>query len=304
MLLVGCLAASALAKGPQVSSGKLVVHRDFPSNYVASRDIMVWLPDGYSASNKYDVVYMHDGDALFDASTHWNGQEWGVDETSADLISRGKVRPFIVVGVPNGGALRHSEYFPQKPWESFSPQQRRELRQSKRQSGAAVFHAEVQSDNYLKFLVQEIKPFIDKHYSVNTGPAHTRVMGSSMGGLISIYALSEYPHIFGAAACLSSHWPGVFHVQGNPIPEAFYAYLERHLPAPGQHRIYFDFGTATLDALYPPLQARVDGIMAARGYSDAEWITRRFQGAEHTENAWRQRLDIPLRFLLGKDESL
>lgn len=304
LIMLTCyLPASAVAQEPQVASGTIVVHSNFKSKYVGSRDIMVWLPSGYSSSKQYDVVYMHDGDALFDASIHWNGQEWGVDETATALIARGDVRPFIVVGVPNGGALRHSEYFPQKPWESLSSQQRRELLQTKRHSGEAVFHADVQSDNYLKFLVREVKPFIDKHYSVLTGPAHTSVMGSSMGGLISIYALSEYPHIFGAAACLSTHWPGVFHLDGNPIPEAFYAYLERHLPPPGQHRIYFDFGTATLDALYPPLQSKVDRILAARGYSQKNWTTRRFKGAEHTENAWRERLDIPFTFLLEKDAS-
>ena len=77
-------------------------------------------------------------------------------------------------------------------------------------------------------------------------------------------------------------------------------WLRAELPAPGAHRFYFDFGTATLDALYPPHQARMDAVMRERGYTEGQdWITRRFEGAEHNEAAWKARLDMPLRFLLG-----
>jgi enterochelin esterase-like enzyme len=125
-------------------------------------------------------------------------------------------------------------------------------------------------------------------------------MGSSMGGLISIYAISEYPDVFGGAACLSTHWPGIFSLHDNPIPEAFYAYLDEHLPNPKTHKIYFDFGTETLDAMYAPLQAKVDTIMRDKGYSAANWKTMRFEGAAHTESAWQNRLHIPLQFLFEK----
>lgn len=125
-------------------------------------------------------------------------------------------------------------------------------------------------------------------------------MGSSMGGLISLYAICEYPDVFGAAACLSTHWPGIFTMENNPIPEAFYRYLENNLPDPRKNKIYFDFGTATLDAMYPPLQAEVDKIMIKKGFSSGSWQTLKFEGEDHSEKAWKKRLPIPLTFLFGK----
>ena len=285
---------------PNVSNGQIVHYTKFSSQYVTARDINVWLPEDYSAEQQYDVLYMHDGGMLFDKELSWNAQSWEVDEVAGALLSSGKVTAFIVVGISNAGALRHSDYFPQKPWEALSLLQQEKLYNSKREGGVDIFKAAVASDNYLKFLVKELKPLIEQQFSVNTGPEHTFVMGSSMGGLISIYAISEYPDVFGGAACLSTHWPGIFNLQNNPIPEAFYAYLREHLPNPETHKIYFDFGTETLDAMYAPLQTKVDGIMRDKGFGATNWKTMRFEGAAHTESAWQQRLHIPLQFLFEK----
>lgn len=91
-----------------------------------------WLPPGYPAAAPYAVVYMHDGQMLFDAAQTWNHQEWRVDETAAALIAAGRVRPFVVVGVWNVGAARVSEYFPQKPWEALTPAQQQHLYRERR----------------------------------------------------------------------------------------------------------------------------------------------------------------------------
>jgi hypothetical protein len=104
-----------------------------------------------------------------------------------------------------------------------------------------------------------------------------------MGGLISVYALCEYPDIFSGAACLSTHWPGIFKMENNPAPDAFVNYLERHLPDPSSHKIYFDFGTETLDAMYAPLQKKVDEIMVSNGYTKRSWKTLEFEGEDHSE---------------------
>jgi enterochelin esterase-like enzyme len=121
-----------------------------------------------------------------------------------------------------------------------------------------------------------------------------------MGGLISMYALCEYPDVFGGAACLSTHWPGTFSMDNNPIPAAFMKYMRTHLPSPKTHKIYFDYGDATLDALYPPLQQMADEIMKEKGFNAKNWLTKFFPGEDHSENAWKKRLDIPLVFLLKK----
>lgn len=125
------------------------------------------------------------------------------------------------------------------------------------------------------------------------------IAGSSMGALISIYALCEYPDVFGGAACLSTHWPGIFTLENNPVLDAFFSYLEHHLPAPGKNRIYFDYGTETLDSLYPALQTRVDNLLIKKGYTSKQWITRSWPGQDHSERSWRSRLDYPVLFLLG-----
>ena len=125
----------------------------------------------------------------------------------------------------------------------------------------------INSDNYLKFIVKELKPYIDKKYSVYKDAKHTGIMGSSMGGLISMYAICEYPKVFGKAACLSTHWVGFRDFENSPIPESFFAYMEKHLPNPKDHKIYFDYGTETLDASYLKYEYRVDEVLQSKGWS-------------------------------------
>lgn len=146
--------------------------------------------------------------------------------------------------------------------------------------------------------MKELKPYIDKKYSTFADRANTFIAGSSMGGLISMYAICEYPEVFGGAACLSTHWPGIFQMDNNPVPGVLFSYMKMHLPDPKTHKLYFDYGTATLDALYPPLQNQADDIIRARGYDDKNWMTKEFPGEDHSEKAWHKRLHIPFEFLL------
>jgi predicted alpha/beta superfamily hydrolase len=210
-----------------------------------------------------------------------------------------KIRECIVVGVWNGGKSRHAEYFPQKPFESLSKENQKLVYDAYRSGGQSIFSGlAISSDNYLKFLVEELKPFIDKTYSTKTDVSNTFVAGSSMGGLISLYALCEYPTVFGGAACLSTHWPGLLSMENNPVPAVFFSYLKKHLPSPKQHKIYFDHGTETLDSMYASLQVQVDAIMKQKKYSNSLWISRSWPGQDHSEKSWKSRLDVPVGFLL------
>jgi predicted alpha/beta superfamily hydrolase len=291
----------AQSKLPQSASGRVVRHADFPSKHLSARHVDVWLPEGYTKDRRYDVLYMHDGQMLFDSTITWNRQEWGVDETMGRLLSEGKIRDCIVVGVWNAGSYRHAEYFPQKPFESLDARVRDSILKAGRRNGQVLFQGEsIRSDEYLRFLVHELKPFIDENYSTRKGRGGTFIAGSSMGGLISLYAICEYPRVFGGAACLSTHWPGLFTLEGNPVPDAFLGYLRKGLPSPRRHKIYFDCGDATLDALYPAIQREVDGVMRERGYAETNWLTRYFPGEDHSEKSWSKRLEIPLTFLLRR----
>ncbi len=301
-LILGSLSAQIKPQELEgASRGKLERLADFPSEFVSARNVDVWLPEGYSSEKEYAVLYMHDGQMLYDASATWNKQEWAVDEVMGQLIEDGKVRDCIVVGVWNPGRGRHADYFPLIPFRMLDiGLQDSLMHKVNRSEDEALFAYPVNSDNYLKFIVKELKPWIDQHYATKTDRDNTFVAGSSMGGLISWYAICQYPDVFGGAACLSTHWPGSFDAENNPIPDAFMSYLRRNLPDPKTHKIYFDYGTETLDALYEPYQKKADEVMRSRGYTEKNWITQKFEGADHSENAWKERLHIPFTFLLAK----
>ena len=283
----------------EVTYGTLHHYKDFGSQNVPERNIDVWLPPNYDENKAYPVLYMHDGQMLFDAKKSWNGQEWGVDEVMAQLIFKNEVTPLIVVGIWNGGINRHSEYFPQKPFESLPPQVQDSLvNRVIRNAETDLFSRQVYSDNYLKFLVEELKPFIDATYNTLKDASSTYIAGSSMGGLISMYAICEYPEVFGGAACLSTHWPGVFTLENNPIPDSFLQYLSENIPAAQDHRFYFDHGTQTLDSLYGSIQSKADALFTAKGYTTHNYKSLEFEGADHSETAWNARFHIPVKFLL------
>lgn len=294
------LSLTSQAQLPSISSGSINRIENFKSKFVKPRNIDVWLPADYDQNKKYAVLYMHDGKGLYDSTIMWNKQEWGVDETLSKLIALKKVRNCIVVGIWNSESTRHPEYFPQKPFESLTQPEKDTVTAQLQKANRIKESFKPFSDDYLKFIVEELKPFIDSAYATQSNQSNTFIAGSSMGGLISMYAICEYPKVFGGAACLSTHWPGIFTVKGNPIPDAFFTYMRQNLPDPKTHKLYFDYGDQTLDALYPALQAKADEVLKAKGYTSKNWMTRFFQGENHSEKAWNKRLDIPIQFLLQK----
>jgi predicted alpha/beta superfamily hydrolase len=258
---------------------------DFPSRHVPPRRVDIWLPPGYGdGPQRYPVVYLHDGQNCFVPGDSNFGVAWETQNALLRLVAAGETAPAILVGVWSIEQRRLIEYRPARPFLYLSEQARRKV--------TAGMGGMPQSDDYLAFIVEELKPYVDSHYRTRPGRDRTMIMGSSMGGLISLYALCEYPDVFGGAGCVSTHWPAV---EGVIMP-----YLRDHLPAPADHRVYFDYGTETIDVLYGPTQQLVDSAMAAAGYEQGRnWITRVFPGTRHFEADWQQRVHIPLRFLLS-----
>ena len=276
---------------PTVSLGSLERFPQFNSQYVQPRDIVVWLPAGYHTGDSCDVLYMHDGNMLFDATTTWNRQEWRVDEVMDSLIGAKKIRPCIVVGIYNTDA-RLTEYFPAKSWQFVPEAERQDVKLE-----------ELTADAYLRFIVKELKPFIDERYKPFTTKEHTFMMGSSMGGLISLYALCEYPQVFGGVSCLSSHL-SMAHlpngVDGEVWATAFRDYVNAHLPEANGSLIYMDHGTEDFDADYGKYQQLLDSVITGKGWDKAHYMTRVYQGHRHRETSWAARLDQPLLFMLGR----
>lgn len=297
MLIFAALASPAFAQG----GGRIVEITRFPSSTVAKpRNVSIWLPPGYDQSGKtrYPVIYMHDGQNIFLPGRAYGGKEWGIDEAMTRLIAARQVRPAIIVGVWNSDQ-RYQDYYPAK-WSPFLPKDYQD-RIAKGQPYPPL------GDAYLRFLVKDVKPYIDHHYRTLTGPKNTGVMGSSMGALISLYAIAEYPEVFGRAACVSLHLPlGEIEGPYGPKPgdtaavgKSLAAYLQSTKLRPdANHRIYMDHGTGFLDKIYPPYFAAAESELAKIGWRAPKLVTRQYEGADHNEAAWRQRAEVLLSFLL------
>jgi predicted alpha/beta superfamily hydrolase len=240
------------------------------------RSLIVYLPPGYAGgSERYPVLYMHDGQNLFDARTSFAGVEWGVDETAERLIQAGQLRRLIIVGIFNN-ADRMGEYTPFKEGERGG-----------------------EGDAYLAFIVETVKPFIDRTYRTQPGRDTTAIAGSSLGGLISLYAAYKYPDVFGAAGVVSPAlgWAN------QAVPE----YVRTHKPTQAP-RIWLDMGTEE----WPEGKA-ADGTPLAlewcralvKTFADQGMRAERdfhydeVAGAKHNEAAWAQRCDRLLLFLFG-----
>lgn len=300
-LLIICL--KSFTQTPKTSFGKIIRYDSFNSKFVSKRNVDVWLPQNFTPNETFGVLYMHDGQMLFDSSISWNKQAWMVQNVLHNLQSYNKqLKQVIIVGIHNSGSTRHSDYFPEKPFNKLSKKQKAYINNILTTKGKTKNTFVPQSNNYLKFIVGELKPFIDSTFNTISNQQNTFICGSSMGGLISMYAICEYPNIFGGAACLSTHWTGIYSIDSNPIPNQFFKYLKKNLPSPKDHKIYFDYGNKTLDSLYPPLQQKVDVIMQKKGYNLKNWKTQFFEGENHSEKAWNKRLHIPLEFILSKEE--
>jgi predicted alpha/beta superfamily hydrolase len=185
------------------------------------RRIWIYLPAGYQASKKnFPVLYMHDGQNLFDKVTSGYG-EWGVDEV-LDSLSKNSGKQMIVVGIDHGGKDRITEY---NPYDS--------------QYGKGEGKA------YVDFLVKTLKPYIDATFRTLKDPGHTAIAGSSMGGLISMYAIARYPEVFGNAGIFSpAFW----------LAPDLYGEVSRLLPNPGEQRIYFVAGALETKTMLPDLE--------------------------------------------------
>ena len=265
--------------------GTLHHYPSVPSRFINPRNIEIWLPPDYDEGKATGcaVLYMHDGQNLFEPQKSYIGVDWGMDETMAALCRKKEIRPTIVVGIWNT-PQRSREYLPQRPFCDHQSQ-RAMGRVMKRYGGTPI------SDNYLRFLVYELKPFVDSRYRTRPQREMTFLMGSSLGGLISLYGICEYPQIFGGAGCLSTHWP-IAH-------QPFSAYLKARLPKPGQHKIYLDYGNEANSPGYRASQKRVDQILKSQGYEHGiDWLSYWYAGEPHSETAWRARVKTPLRFLL------
>jgi predicted alpha/beta superfamily hydrolase len=284
--LFALLPAGAFAQ----DQGRFVDLGALQSKHIAPTKVVIWLPFGYDGSKqRYGVVYMHDGQNLFDPKRSNFNKVWAADKSALSLIAADKVKPFIIVGIDQPGEDRGRQYFPRVMVDLLSPAVRDKL--ASQGNGKPII-----SDEYLKFIVDELKPKIDREYRTKADRKNTSIAGSSMGGLISFYAITKYPKVFGTAGAVSTHLP-----LGNPdwtdeerndIFSTWRTYVRQELGTPKGRRIWFDHGTETLDAFYRPYQENLDAALVANGWRKGrDFSSRVYEGTPHEENAWAARMD-------------
>ena len=229
------------------------------------RTIRIYLPPGYAATQRrYPVLYMHDGQNLFDDATSFLG-EWGVDETLDELAKTRDIR-LIVVGIDNGGENRIHEL---TAWDS-------------------VKYGKGEGRQYMAFIVDVVKPYVDTHYRTKPDRTHTAIMGSSLGALISHYAIYQYPHVFSKAGILSpAYWfaPAVFDLTAT-----------RTLSTDA--KIYFYAGGKEDENMLPNLN-RMTSLVRSQGLLPKNFSIRIDPAAQHNEAAWRKEFPQAVEWLFG-----
>jgi predicted alpha/beta superfamily hydrolase len=252
-----------------VNSGQLRKHDQFHSRFLRNqRDLIVYLPPGYDEQpwRQFPVLYLHDGQNLFDRATAFAGVDWNIQGTADHLIQAGAVQSLIVVGIYNSGKSRIHEYTPTKT--------------PKLGGGRA--------DRYAKFLLQEVMPFIQRGYRALVEPSLTGIGGSSLGGLVSLYFGLKYPQTFGKIAALS---PSVWWNQ-RVIHRLAAAATVRPRPS-----IWLDIGTREGPRMVPDVEQFRDVLLKKGWRLGQDLHYERVEGGEHNEAAWAQRIGRVLQFL-------
>jgi pullulanase len=234
-----------------------------------TRRIWIYLPPGYEQSRKrYPVLYMHDGQNLFADSTSFSG-EWGVDETLERMIADGSVPPMIVVGIENS-QYRLSEYSP------F------DFEYKGMHKGLA--------SAYVRFIVETLKPYIDEHFRTKPGRKFTAIAGSSMGGLVSVYAAVTYQNVFSKVGALSSS----FGVCRDDLVDYILAHPKKYII-----RFWLDLGSEESEEMEYDVNQRpvIDALLAAGWKDNREVKFTLYEGARHHERYWRNRFSDVLLYL-------
>jgi predicted alpha/beta superfamily hydrolase len=276
-LLILIFISQPRAQEQHTLTGEFRTHKSFHSRFLsADRDVLVYLPPGYDANKKqrYPVLYLHDGQNLFDGATSFiKGAEWRVDETAQSLIQSKAIKPVIIVGIYNAGKDRMDEYTP--------------TADAKRKMGG-------KADLYGRMIVEELKPFIDSTYRTLRDAKNTGLGGSSLGGLVSLYLALKYPNVFGEAAVVS---PSVWWDKKMIVREV------EAMKKRSRLRIWLDTGTKEggnkSEAEETITNARqLRDALVAKGWKEGKDIKYfEAEGAEHNERAWAQRVEPMLRFL-------
>lgn len=258
----------------------------------------IWLPPEYyewSGDHRFPVLYMWDGQNLFDPATTHYGKAWMVHDVLNGMVARGEAEPHIVVGIWSPpGKDRYRNYLPQFAADNASGDVASGIREM---AGGPVL-----SKQQLDWVADFLKPGIDSTYRTQSDAGHTTIVGASMGGVMSCYAIVARPDTFGQAGCVSAHFalidPELAPANANQIAGLWDEFLISSLGKPAGRRVWMDHGTEKLDGYYGPWQRMIAEDFTALGWREGEDFTARvYEGAEHDEISWNARLPEMLKWL-------
>lgn len=261
-------------------AGRLTRERMHSRVLAGWRDLLVWLPPGYSSSAKrYPLLVLHDGNNIFDPTTSFSGVDWAADEWVRALAGEGVMPESIVA------AVCHNEGF------SEENDSLRDFDLSPELGGAA----------YAQFIVRELVAHLDSRYRTLAEPAARVLAGASLGGLLTFYVAIHHPGLFGNFACLSTAFEDVS--ESLPDNAAQLRALEAEPALPEGARMFFDYGDTGLDTCYAPYHDDLAAILTRKGWTPGrEFTVRRVSGAGHNELSWRSRFGEALRFLARRGQ--
>ncbi len=287
---------------PPSGRGSLFVRRAVAGQDLLPRDLFVWVPDHRAPPGGFPVLYMQDGQNLFDARLVPFGTAWEIDRSISRLADAGAIEPAIVVGLASTGA-RFTEYAPVLLLDRLSP--------AARGAVEAAWGGPAQSAAYARFVVEVVKPLIDAHFPTRAAASATFVGGSSLGAVAALEILARYPDRVAGAVCLSAHFSLLPVTEAEPLPDGFAEdvtaavadFADNCLPRAGRHAIWIDRSAQGIDRFYGPTHAAIIAALSRCGFVDgADLAARCYPDVGHDEAAWRARIDDALAFLLGQAE--
>ena len=285
----------------------------FESKFLGERRLLIYSPSEEVIDQDTTFIIIQDGQYLFDGKVNWRDEEWGIDETLQSLNKKNKLPNIVVVGVENaartnGGKLldeskRYAEYFPKQAIKYFGFGFRKFAYQN---------FVDLEKFDYIKFLEEELIPYLEDKFERDMSSKNMGILGSSMGGLISLNALIELPHRFRFAASLSTHWIGIRPLDyalfpfrseirffGDPYTtEAIYSYITENIDVLREKKIYLDRGTESLDQFYEGPQNKIDEIFSSNALTFQSLV---FEGFGHNPKDFGKRFEGVLNFILEEN---
>ena len=300
-----------IAFSTQIKASSLVDNGFYEEKYIKTKDlgirkVQIYFSKNEMIDNDTKFIIMQDGQMLFDSTKTWNNQEWKIDESLNDLNEYFNYN-IVIIGVNSANTSgvgffdntkRYAEYFPKQSLDYFN---------NNIKTWIYKIFIDRKKYDYLSFLVEELIPFLEQEFSTKLNRNNLGIMGSSMGGLLSINAIIEHPKIFGFAGSFSTHWIGIRPIDYILLPfkkdisgdenviDGITKYLFKNISKIDNHRIYLDLGTKGLDKHYIKIQENIDNLFTDKPF---KYMSLKFEGHSHQEKYWALRFKKSLLFLL------